>query len=308
MTARKRKVTAKIFDEASPKASPTTKHVEASVKKHTAKRLNEESAIAITTHSHAGVLPQSKRTANSSDEGPPKARPAAKRVKASSGTPRKRTTASLAAKIDRNDPFWLTTNENSPLANEDLYSELSNPLTYEDLTKADWDDLRESLPPNVPLNPDGYSVHMDFLKYDADFRRGIREFQEDLSMGRLDPRWQEAAGEAMEERARGEFDAYKENQFEEFWGQKQKLDWKAVAGDSAKLKLDVLIQNGLFKNGDFFSYSRVAGPAKARVMVEKECKVRLLCAILQSTMYVLRRRRLLQSDRTPSHLLFQQAN
>ena len=178
-----------------------------------------------------------------------------------------------ASKVDRTDPEWLVTNEKSPLVDEDLYAEFSNPKTYEKFTKSDWEDLRETLPPNVPINPDGYSIPMTFFKYDPDFRRGIREFQEDLGSGRLDPKWQADAAQAMEERARGEFDAYKEDQFEAFWGQKQKLNHDALAGESTKIKLDLLIQNEIFKVGDYFSYSRVFGRGKSGVLIEKDCKV-----------------------------------
>ena len=191
---------------------------------------------------------------------------------ATAATPIKRN-AGRSAKVNRSDPEWLVTNENSPLANEDLHAEFSDPKTYENFTKSDWEDLRETLPPNVPSNPDGYSVPMTFFKYDPDFRRGIREFQEDLASGRLDPEWQADAALAMEERARGDFDSYKENEFEAFWGQKQKLKHDALAGESAKIKLEVLIQNGLFKVGDSFNYSRMFGRGKNGVLVEKACKV-----------------------------------
>ena len=191
---------------------------------------------------------------------------------ATAPTPARRR-AGRAAKVDRSDPEWLVTNEKSPLAQEDLHAEFSNPKIYENFTKSDWEDLRETLPPNVPVNPDGYSIPMKFFKYDPDFRRGIREFQEDLGSGRLDPKWQADAARAMEARARGDFDAYKEEQFEAFWGQKQKLNHDALAGESTKIKLDLLIQNGLFKLGDYFSYSRVVGRGKNGVLIEKECKV-----------------------------------
>ena len=181
--------------------------------------------------------------------------------------------AGRSAKVNRSDPEWLVTNEKSPLANEDLHAEFSDPKTYENFSKSDWEDIRETLPPNVPSNPDGYSIPMTFFKYDPDFRRGIREFQEDLASGRLDPEWQADAAQAMEERARGEFDSYKEDQFEAFWGQKQKLNHDALAGESTKIKLELLIQNGLFKVGDSFNYSRVFGRGKNGVLVEKECKV-----------------------------------
>ena len=187
-------------------------------------------------------------------------------------TPVKRN-AGRSAKVNRSDPEWLVTNENSPLANEDLHAEFCDPKTYENFTKSDWEDLRETLPPNVPSNPDGYSIPMTFFKYDPDFRRGIREFQEDLASGRLDPEWQADAALAMEERARGDFDSYKENEFEAFWGQKQKLRHDALAGESTKVKLEELIQNGLFKLGDSFNYSRMFGRGKNGVLVEKACKV-----------------------------------
>lgn len=181
--------------------------------------------------------------------------------------------AGRAAKVNRSDPEWLVTNEKSPLAYEDLHAEFSNSKTYENFTKSDWEDLRETLPPNVPINPDGFSIPMSFFKYDPDFRRGIREFQEDLASGRLDPKWQADAAQAMEERSQGAFDAYKESQFEAFWGQKQKLGRDALAGESTKIKLDLLIQNEIFKVGDYFSYSRVFGRGKNGVLVEKDCKV-----------------------------------
>lgn len=181
--------------------------------------------------------------------------------------------AGRAAKVNRSDPEWLVTNEKSPLAYENLHEEFSDPKTYENFTKSDWEDLRETLPSNVSINPDGYSIPMTFFKYDPDFRRGIREFQEDLASGRLDPKWQSDAAQAMEERARGEFDAYKETQFEAFWGQKQKLNHDALAGESTKIKLDLLIQNEIFKVGDYFSYSRVFGRGKGGILVEKDCKI-----------------------------------
>ena len=191
---------------------------------------------------------------------------------ATAPTPVKRR-AGRAAKIDRSDPEWLVTNEKSPLADEDLHAEFSDPKTYENFTKSDWEDLRETLPPSVPVNPDGYSIPMTFFKYDPDFRRGIREFQEDLGAGRLDPKWQADAAQAMEDRARGEFDAYKEDQFEAFWGQKQKMSHDILAGESTKIKLDLLIQNEVFKVGDYFSYLRVVGRGKTGVLIEKDCKV-----------------------------------
>ena len=101
-----------------------------------------------------------------------------------------------------------------------------------------------------------------------------REYQEDLEAGRYEPEWLAEAGQAMEERAAGKFDKYKEDQFEEFWGQKQKIDLRALAGDSTKTKLEQLLRDGFIKVGDEFSYRRVFGaPGAPKIMVEKDVKV-----------------------------------
>ena len=80
----------------------------------------------------------------------------------------------------------------------------------------------------------------------------------------------------MEQRARGDFDAYKENKFEEFWGQKQKLSHEALAGESTTLKLDVMIENGVFRVGDEFVFIRAIGRKEKRILIEKECTVSTL--------------------------------
>lgn len=160
-----------------------------------------------------------------------------------------------------------------------VQAELCDPKTYENFTLEDWSDLAAILPDEVPHSDDG-SISLEFFKYNPDFRRGIREFQEDLATGRLEPAWQAAAAEAMEDRARGNFDTYKEKQFEEFWGQKQKLDGHALAGESAKLKLDVMIQNGVFKEGDIFSYYRVTRRVKDKMVFEKDCTVGTMVSLV----------------------------
>lgn len=116
------------------------------------------------------------------------------------------------------------------------------------------------------------------MRYDNDWRNGVRQFQTDLEAGRYDPEWQRQAAQAMEERAAGKFDSYKEEHFEEWWGQKQKLSHDVLAGNSTKMKLDVLVKAGIFKLGDVWSYTRVFGKVKGeRVLVEKDVTVNGLC-------------------------------
>ena len=116
------------------------------------------------------------------------------------------------------------------------------------------------------------------MRYDNDWRNGVRQFQTDLEAGRYDPEWQRQAAEAMEERAAGKFDSYKEEHFEEWWGQKQKLSYDVLAGNSTKMKLEVLVKAGLFRVGDVWSYARVFGKAKGdRMLVEKDVTVHWAC-------------------------------
>ena len=131
---------------------------------------------------------------------------------------------------------------------------------------------RDGLPDDAPYNADGYSVPIEYFRYNPDWRRLVREFQEDLGAGRYEPEWQRQALQAMEERARGDFDEYKDNQFEEFWGQKQKKP-RDLAGESSNIKLEDLTKHGIIREGDIFSYSRVIGRGKGRVLVEKDMRI-----------------------------------
>jgi hypothetical protein len=78
----------------------------------------------------------------------------------------------------------------------------------------------------------------------------------------------------VRERERGKFDRFKEEEFEEFWGQKQKMDKTLAAGQSSQVKLSTLIEHGVVREGDVWKYSRVFGAkGQKKVLVEKEAKV-----------------------------------
>ena len=89
----------------------------------------------------------------------------------------------------------------------------------------------------------------------------------------MDPEWQRQAAQAMNERAAGKFDDFKEREFEEYWGQKQKVDWNVLAGHASKVRLEELLKEGLFRTGDVWSFHHTFGKGEAIVRVEKECKV-----------------------------------
>ena len=52
------------------------------------------------------------------------------------------------------------------------------------------------------------------------FRTDVAKFQEDLKNGHLAKTWQAAAEQAVVERAAGEYDGWKEEEAEAWWGQK----------------------------------------------------------------------------------------
>ena len=131
-----------------------------------------------------------------------------------------------------------------------------------------------TFPENVPRNQDGF-IDFEWLRYNNDWRHGVRQWQNDLEAGRLDPEWQRQAAIAMEERAAGMFDQFKENEFEAFWGQKQKMDMRTRAGKSKSFKLEDLLAAGLFKEGDFLVYSRAFKRDGIRTEVVKDCEVYL---------------------------------
>ena len=195
---------------------------------------------------------------------------------AKGASPAKRVSKARAVK-KQDDPIWATENPKSQLVSRDLHAEYSDPKTYENWTKEDWEEIHDCLPDNAPFNDDGYSVPITFFKYDPDWRRLVREFQEDLGAGRYEPQWQKEAAQAMEERAAGHFDKYKEDQYEAFWGQKQKPKAEDRAGDSAKIKLPELVEAGRIKVGDDLSFRRAfekkGDGVQERWMIEKEMKV-----------------------------------
>lgn len=122
----------------------------------------------------------------------------------------------------------------------------------------------------------------DFLRYDNNWRGALRNFQSDLEAGRYKPAWQRQAKQAVRDRAEGKYDDFKEREFEQFWGQKQKINHGLIAGESSKVKLKTLIEHGVVRVGDVWKYSRLVAPKgnkkTGQVLVEKETKVGMLRA------------------------------
>lgn len=120
----------------------------------------------------------------------------------------------------------------------------------------------------IPPLPDS------FLRFNNEWRAALRDFQYNLESGRYTLEWQQKAKQAVQERAQGKFDDFKEHQYEQFWGQKQNINY-APARDSAKVKLQTLIEHGVVRVGDVWKYCHAFGEKKAPIVVEKEAKVSL---------------------------------
>lgn len=92
-----------------------------------------------------------------------------------------------------------------------------------------------SLPRLLEDNTEPDMLH-EYLRYHEVFSDDLARFLEQLGDGQLDPAWMAQAAEAMEMRARGDFDAWKEREFEEFWGQKH--EFVPASGGAPKEKGD----------------------------------------------------------------------
>lgn len=123
--------------------------------------------------------------------------------------------------------------------------------------------------PNAKLPP----IPDSFIRYSNNWRDGLRQFQLDLENGRYDPEWLRQAQDARDRRTAGEFDDFKEREYEAFWGQKQKVVRNAAAGESARVKLGTLVMQGLAQLGDVWRFYYVFGKGPDRIVVEKEARV-----------------------------------
>ncbi|MCJ1307534.1 hypothetical protein MMC25_001180 [Agyrium rufum] len=162
--------------------------------------------------------------------------------------------------------------EKSKLLDINLTEYFANPEAWSVLDEEEKTHLRSLLPPHLELNEDG-SIPQSFLRYDPDWRHALQLFQEDLGAGCYEKEWLAEAAQAVNEVANGDYDDWKEKEFEEFWGQKQKVKYDVVAGETAQIKLEELISAGMFKVGDVWTFVRSIGRGKEAVLIEKDCRI-----------------------------------
>ncbi|KAJ5822732.1 hypothetical protein N7447_005072 [Penicillium robsamsonii] len=176
----------------------------------------------------------------------------------------------------------LFTSDKSLLIDFDLVKLLAQPDAWNCLEESDKREILALLPPDVHPEAQATSDDPDakippipdsFIRYSNNWRDAVRQFQLDLQNGRYDPEWLRQAQEAREQRENGEFDDFKEREYEQFWGQKQKVIWKAPAGESARVKMGTLIDQGVIQLGDIWKFYYVYGRGTGRIVIEKEVRV-----------------------------------
>jgi hypothetical protein len=146
------------------------------------------------------------------------------------------------------DPVYITTNSSSRLVKADVYVSLpsichhltqhiSDTSQHMLLESPAWNSLTASqqstLISMLPESPDNVNLLAKicagetvdtrpaaFTLANNCFRTDVAKFQEDLKNGHLAKTWQAAAERAVVERAAGEYDGWKAEEAEAWWGQK----------------------------------------------------------------------------------------
>ncbi|KAI9736851.1 MAG: hypothetical protein M1818_005902 [Claussenomyces sp. TS43310] len=192
---------------------------------------------------------------------------------------RQRRSASTATPANKKRPKkdpWASNSvlqdPKSPLISVDLKALLADPEAWNTLTPDERAEILALMPPQGASQggEEDKSINGEFLKYDQDWSHSVSNYKQDLAEGRNDPEWQAQAIAASQKRRAGQFDAFKEQEFEEFWGQKHKPPPGVTAGTSSKVKFSELFLANALQLGDIFFYSK---QFKAGVEIKKEAKV-----------------------------------
>lgn len=129
------------------------------------------------------------------------------------------------------DPYYITTNSTSRLGRADIYHLLLEDGAWTSLS-AEQQTTLISMLPNSPENQrllesikagdTGKETRPQWLRASNLFRDEVAAFKKNLTNGHLGKTWQAAAEQAVAERAAGEFDVWKAEEAELWWGQKSK--------------------------------------------------------------------------------------
>lgn len=127
------------------------------------------------------------------------------------------------------DPVFITTNSTSRLGKADVYHMLLEPAAWTSLSPEQQITLLSMLPQDSATialiekvkrgETEGTRPHAFNISNDC-FRTDVAKFKEDLKNGHLAKTWQSSAEQAIIERAAGDYDEWKAEESELWWGQK----------------------------------------------------------------------------------------
>jgi hypothetical protein len=127
------------------------------------------------------------------------------------------------------DPVYITTNSTSRLGKADVYHMLLEGSAWTNLSAEQQTTLVSMLPQDAAnqavlakinagetesTRPSAFTLANDC------FRTDVAKFKDDLKNGHLAKTWQAAAEQAVIERAAGDYDKWKAQEAESWWGQK----------------------------------------------------------------------------------------
>lgn len=130
------------------------------------------------------------------------------------------------------DPVYITTNSTSRLGKADMHKALCEETAWTSLSAEQQTTLismlpctteRQQLLVKIKAGETGNETRPQVFTVNDDcFRTDVAKFQEDLKNGHLAKTWQAAAEQAVIERAAGDYDLWKAEEAELWWGQKSK--------------------------------------------------------------------------------------
>ncbi|KAF2633317.1 hypothetical protein BU25DRAFT_405227 [Macroventuria anomochaeta] len=128
------------------------------------------------------------------------------------------------------DPVYITTNSTGRLGKADMYHMLLEDEAWTNLSAEQQATLVSMLPDTAETQQllakikagETEDTRPQIFKANVCFRTEVAKFQADLTNGHLAKTWQAVAEQAVIERAAGEYDAWKAEEAELWWGQKSK--------------------------------------------------------------------------------------
>ncbi|ODQ50200.1 hypothetical protein SAICODRAFT_179422 [Saitoella complicata NRRL Y-17804] len=113
----------------------------------------------------------------------------------------------------------------------------------------------------------GAELRSDFLQYNSFLTEAIDDFTACLSSGAYAPSFLRSALVTNAACADGLYDSWKDSQSESYWGQKQRLDNPALAGDAKGVKLGDVVRGSNGVVGDVWVYDRIFTSKKGEMRI-----------------------------------------